>query len=192
MSYSYSHSAVADSYRPARRGSPAWSSGSSERDPSPPPWPKRWASNVREATSSRHGLWSLFKRIARYVFTVSNALIALWICTLWWGERTVFRDSVKACNWGNWERWVGDPCCNSSLSYFLSSANFSCSLDTAPGRNSTSCRLHRRPTISRPSHLSRPAMASFDVDRQIHRSIPSEILLIHSERTRSRFCFVSG
>ncbi|RDK39610.1 hypothetical protein M752DRAFT_278102 [Aspergillus phoenicis ATCC 13157] len=108
MSYSYSHSAVADSYRPARRGSPAWSSGSSERDPSPPPWPKRWASNVREATSSRHGLWSLFKRIARYVFTVSNALIALWICTLWWGERTVFRDSVKACNWGNWERWPQD------------------------------------------------------------------------------------
>lgn len=37
------------------------------------------------------------------------ALIVLWVIILWWGERSVFRDSIAACDWDKWERWVRDP-----------------------------------------------------------------------------------
>lgn len=40
------------------------------------------------------------------IFTVSNGLVLLWVLTLWWGERTVFRDSVDSCVWQSWEKWV--------------------------------------------------------------------------------------
>ncbi|PYI09634.1 hypothetical protein BO78DRAFT_337254 [Aspergillus sclerotiicarbonarius CBS 121057] len=106
MSYSYSHSAAADSYRPARRGTPVESSNVSERwRQLLPSWAKQWASELHEEMISRNGVWSLLKRVVRYIFTISNALILFWICTLWWGERTVFQDSVKTCAWGNWEKW---------------------------------------------------------------------------------------
>lgn len=45
-------------------------------------------------------------RSLRRIFTIANGLIALWVFTLWWGERTVFRESVESCVWGNWEHWV--------------------------------------------------------------------------------------
>ncbi|RAL04570.1 putative manganese ion homeostasis (Fr) [Aspergillus ibericus CBS 121593] len=109
MSYSYSHSTAADSYRPARRGSPLESSNASERwRQLLPSWAKQWASELHEEMSTRNGVWSLFKRVVRYIFTVSNALILFWICTLWWGERTVFQESVETCGWGNWEKWPQD------------------------------------------------------------------------------------
>ena len=40
------------------------------------------------------------------VFNLPHALILLWLLVLWWGERTVFRKTVEACEWGKWERWV--------------------------------------------------------------------------------------
>ncbi|EAS28836.3 manganese ion homeostasis [Coccidioides immitis RS] len=46
--------------------------------------------------------------ILRPLFSVRNALIALWILTLWWGERKVFRDAVGKCEWTNWEKWPED------------------------------------------------------------------------------------
>lgn len=44
--------------------------------------------------------------ILKRVFTIANAVIVIWAYTLWWGERTVFQQSIDACAWGNWERWV--------------------------------------------------------------------------------------
>lgn len=44
--------------------------------------------------------------VLKRVFTIANAIILLWILTLWWGERTVFRESIEACAWENWESWV--------------------------------------------------------------------------------------
>ncbi|PGH05422.1 hypothetical protein GX51_02946 [Blastomyces parvus] len=44
-------------------------------------------------------------RLLRLVCSVRNLLILLWVVTLWWGERTVFRDSVKGCEWAGWEQW---------------------------------------------------------------------------------------
>lgn len=37
---------------------------------------------------------------------VTNALILAWICAIWWGERHVFRTSLAACHWHQWEKWV--------------------------------------------------------------------------------------
>ncbi|OOF91506.1 hypothetical protein ASPCADRAFT_210881 [Aspergillus carbonarius ITEM 5010] len=109
MSYSYSHSTAADPYRTARRGTPVEASNVSERwCQLLPSWARQRASELQEEMSSRKGVWSLLKRVVRHTFTVSNALVLFWIYTLWWGERTVFQDSVKACGWGNWEKWPQD------------------------------------------------------------------------------------
>ena len=32
--------------------------------------------------------------------------IVLWVISLWWGERVVFRRSVETCAWDRWESWV--------------------------------------------------------------------------------------
>ncbi|OJD14821.1 hypothetical protein AJ78_04877 [Emergomyces pasteurianus Ep9510] len=40
--------------------------------------------------------------------SLQNILILLWVVTLWWGERKVFRDSVRECEWAGWERWPQD------------------------------------------------------------------------------------
>ena len=32
--------------------------------------------------------------------------ITLWVFTLWWGERVVFRRSIEKCAWHRWESWV--------------------------------------------------------------------------------------
>lgn len=50
----------------------------------------------------RHEVWCA----AKGAFSIANALIMVWLFTLWWGERTVFRDSVRSCAWDGWERWV--------------------------------------------------------------------------------------
>lgn len=42
------------------------------------------------------------------LFTIANALVVLWLFTLWWGERTVFQESLEACAWENWEQWVSN------------------------------------------------------------------------------------
>jgi hypothetical protein len=47
--------------------------------------------------------------LLRRLLSVTNALILLWICVLWWGERVVFRNSLAACQWHQWEQWVSLP-----------------------------------------------------------------------------------
>ncbi|KAL4768725.1 hypothetical protein BDW60DRAFT_196808 [Aspergillus nidulans var. acristatus] len=68
----------------------------------------RTASNQLEKYKSRAELKALTLRTIRTLFTVTNGLIIIWIWTLWWGERTVFRDSVDACAWNAWEKWPSD------------------------------------------------------------------------------------
>ncbi|KAG5288625.1 cell division control protein [Histoplasma capsulatum G186AR] len=43
--------------------------------------------------------------LLRLVCSLQNILILLWAVTLWWGERRVFRDSVRECEWAAWEQW---------------------------------------------------------------------------------------
>lgn len=50
------------------------------------------------------GAWGL-----RNISKVPVALIVLWVIILWWGERSVFGNSIAACDWDKWERWVRDP-----------------------------------------------------------------------------------
>ena len=47
-------------------------------------------------------------RLLRLIFSLQTVLILIWAFTLWWGERMVFWDSLKACEWGKWEKWVCD------------------------------------------------------------------------------------
>ncbi|KAK2758774.1 hypothetical protein FQN54_003466 [Arachnomyces sp. PD_36] len=44
-------------------------------------------------------------RTIRRMFRIPNLLIFLWLFTLWWGERLVFRQSIEDCDWGGWEEW---------------------------------------------------------------------------------------
>ncbi|KAF3390809.1 hypothetical protein DPV78_011069 [Talaromyces pinophilus] len=52
--------------------------------------------------------WQKAKSLLRASFCVANFLAVLWIFTLWWGERTVFRDQVSQCYWNSWEKWPAD------------------------------------------------------------------------------------
>lgn len=83
-----------------------------------PPWGKQWVADLRSriaiasssfstgAPKNRDDIQNMTWRIVKRIFTVSNGLVLLWVLTLWWGERTVFRDSVDSCVWQSWEKWV--------------------------------------------------------------------------------------
>ncbi|RDW81500.1 putative manganese ion homeostasis (Fr) [Aspergillus mulundensis] len=108
---SYSYLPTTNAYRPARRQSTPPSLVKSVHD-ALPPWATQGVySAVRTAKSqlnlykSKDELKRLGLRTIQTLFTVTNGLIVLWICTLWWGERSVFRDSVDACTWNAWEKW---------------------------------------------------------------------------------------
>jgi hypothetical protein len=42
----------------------------------------------------------------RRVFSLANILTAIWIITIYWGERRLFSNSIEACDWRHWESWV--------------------------------------------------------------------------------------
>lgn len=42
----------------------------------------------------------------RRLLCLPHFFVGLWLVLLLWGERWVFQDSIKACRWDNWERWV--------------------------------------------------------------------------------------
>lgn len=44
--------------------------------------------------------------VLKRLVSIANAVILLWIFTLWRGERTVFQESIDACAWEAWEAWV--------------------------------------------------------------------------------------
>ncbi|WEW60009.1 hypothetical protein PRK78_005491 [Emydomyces testavorans] len=63
---------------------------------------------ARERRRSRHRHGGGIIGILRVVCSLRNALIGLWIVTMWWGERKVFRDAVEECGWEKWESWPKD------------------------------------------------------------------------------------
>ncbi|KAL4886806.1 hypothetical protein BJY04DRAFT_176590 [Aspergillus karnatakaensis] len=68
----------------------------------------RMASTQFDRVKSRGGLRILAINTIKTLFTVPNGLILLWVCTLWWGERSVFRKSLESCAWNAWENWPSD------------------------------------------------------------------------------------
>ncbi|PYI28693.1 hypothetical protein BP00DRAFT_376841 [Aspergillus indologenus CBS 114.80] len=111
MSYAYphSHGAGSGSYRPSSREDDMEKATlSKQMREYLPSWTQQWAKELTNGIQSRDGALSLLRRIFRCIFTITNALVVLWACTLWWGERTIFQDSVQACAWGNWEKWPQD------------------------------------------------------------------------------------
>ncbi|PGH15649.1 hypothetical protein AJ79_02243 [Helicocarpus griseus UAMH5409] len=59
---------------------------------------------TRETKRRRRGGYSVLGLI-RLVCSLQNVLMAMWLVTLWWGERKVFTDSIGECEWRGWERW---------------------------------------------------------------------------------------
>jgi hypothetical protein len=49
----------------------------------------------------RHGNWTW-----RGLVTAVRVLVLVWFVVLYWGERMVFKDSIDACRWQDWENWV--------------------------------------------------------------------------------------
>ncbi|KAL4893227.1 hypothetical protein BDV59DRAFT_177770 [Aspergillus ambiguus] len=120
MSYSYSHGTGSRAYRPAH---PDHTSSSSNlwdaMQETVPVWAKQWVAEIQnpripwtlsgaDSARGRMEMKSLVWRTIRCIFNIKNALILLWCFTLWWGERTVFRDTLATCAWGNWEKWPQD------------------------------------------------------------------------------------
>ncbi|EFR03600.1 hypothetical protein MGYG_06594 [Nannizzia gypsea CBS 118893] len=61
--------------------------------------------NISTFTTRRTGRTGVIKTLLQTLFTIRTALVLLWGLTLWWGERTVFKESLEACNWSHWEKW---------------------------------------------------------------------------------------
>lgn len=86
-----------------------------------PPWVKTYTAEFGDQvaslwpSSSRRrigGIGDLRRggiRTIRRMFRIPNLLIFLWLFTLWWGERLVFRQSIESCDWSDWEEWVIYP-----------------------------------------------------------------------------------
>ncbi|KAL4928995.1 putative manganese ion homeostasis (Fr) [Aspergillus undulatus] len=113
MSYSYLPTS-ASAYRPSRRELSLSGTLKTVHD-ALPQWATQGMSTAAGAASSRLNKYknkdevkALVTRTSKTLFTITNGLIVLWICTLWWGERSVFRDSIESCTWGAWEQWPTD------------------------------------------------------------------------------------
>ncbi|KAF7586780.1 hypothetical protein BBP40_008351 [Aspergillus hancockii] len=111
MSYPYPQNASAEAYRPARRDHYAGSSNIQTRvREALPSWARQWVADL-QARFSRTEDGELTRRLLRMprsIFTIANGLALVWFFTLWWGERTVFQDSLAKCAWENWEKWPRD------------------------------------------------------------------------------------
>lgn len=114
MSYSYRQGASADAYRPSRgsfsKAQSLLPTGASRQIADLQTRGASLVSGGAEGSRARADLGTQVWRAFKAVFSVANALILLWVWTLWWGERTVFRESLESCAWGNWEHWVSWFC----------------------------------------------------------------------------------
>lgn len=59
---------------------------------------------AQQCRAGLRGRWNL-----RSFLTLGKILTVLWFFLLYWGERSIFRNSVDGCEWSNWENWV---CCS--------------------------------------------------------------------------------
>ncbi|CAP79834.1 Cell division control protein [Penicillium chrysogenum] len=74
-----------------------------------PPQAKQWLPGSLNRGIGRNqdseGIKITAINLVKRIFTISNAIILLWIFSIRWGERTVFQDSINKCLWDNWEEW---------------------------------------------------------------------------------------
>lgn len=87
------------SYIPVLQDGPAQGHSSSSKLPTHVDWKqicRRSLGSIRRLRS-----WRL-----KDLLGIQLALIIVWWVVLWWGEEVVFRRSVEACAWGEWESWV--------------------------------------------------------------------------------------
>ena len=158
-----------------------------------PPWGKllvailqSWVAassyRVRKAGGPRGVALGAIQRM----FTVANAVILLWIAVLWWGERTVFRQSVENCVWDGWEKWV----------YAFPFLPFRCLLIIfvyiATICHSASCCLHCGSATGRCSYLSRSSLAPIDAHGQIHGPVLATVILADPGDPGARFRALPG
>lgn len=74
-----------------------------------PPEMARWLGGDRHTYSNvstgqkRRGGWNWNWKA---LFKLPHLFIAVWVLVLWWGERWVFWNAVRECEWDRWERWV--------------------------------------------------------------------------------------
>ncbi|PKY07090.1 cell division control protein/putative DNA repair exonuclease [Aspergillus campestris IBT 28561] len=118
-SYSYPHTAGANPYHPRHRDSFTEPTTWESLREMLPLWATQWIIDLHayrtrftatgeEGVRSRAAMNSSFRALPGRLFTIVNALVVLWLFTLWWGERTVFQESLESCEWGNWEQWPQD------------------------------------------------------------------------------------
>jgi hypothetical protein len=111
MSYAYPRSTGASSlpsYKSPSPQSPTFIDQAWGRLPGAKQWVEDGVAAIGSRRSRERGdVQSSVSRIFRRIFTVANAVILVWVWTLWWGERTVFQEHIDACLWDNWEHWVG-------------------------------------------------------------------------------------
>lgn len=55
-----------------------------------------------------------------------------------------------------------------------------------------SCRVHRRPPVSRSAYVSRTAVAAVDLDGEIYRPVPAAVILDNPAGAGARLGGVSG
>ena len=110
MSYAYPRSGGTSSL-PSYHSTPLQSPGLVSQAVNKIPYAKQWVEDGVAAIGfqrprGRAAIQSSVTGVLRRLFTVANAVVLMWIFTLWWGERTVFQEHIDACVWENWEHWV--------------------------------------------------------------------------------------
>ncbi|KAJ5817303.1 hypothetical protein N7447_009536 [Penicillium robsamsonii] len=74
-----------------------------------PPAAKQWLpgslSQGIERNQENEAIKTTAINVVKRIFTISNAIILLWVFSMRWGERTVFEDSINKCLWDSWEEW---------------------------------------------------------------------------------------
>lgn len=132
MSYAYPRSTGASSlpsYKSPSPQSPTFIDQAWGRLPGAKQWVEDGVAAIGSRRSRERGdVQSSATRIFRRIFTVANAVILVWVWTLWWGERTVFQEHIDACIWDNWEHWVGHAELRSHTYYHLYSLRHSSAL----------------------------------------------------------------
>lgn len=109
MSYAYPRSAGASSLPSFNSISGSASGGIWQALERLPSTAKQWVAEGTAGfgrTRGRTDARGLARLALRRLFTVANAVVLMWLFTLWRGERTVFQEAIDRCVWESWEKWV--------------------------------------------------------------------------------------
>ena len=58
---------------------------------------------VREMTENLINMFRSWR--PKKLLSIPITLVFIWMVALWWGEQAIFRRSISACAWDNWESW---------------------------------------------------------------------------------------